>query len=66
MASAKNILNEAEMEIMILLSLGHKYEEMAEITDTPSGTIRSRIYNIRKKLVAHLKKEKLSPVGDLY
>lgn len=34
---------------------GYNYKEISEMTDTPVGTIKSRIYKIKKK-IAHLKK----------
>jgi RNA polymerase sigma-70 factor (ECF subfamily) len=34
---------------------GYKYEEIAEIMDIPLGTVKSRIFLARKKMMAKLK-----------
>lgn len=43
--------SEKSAKSIILYSQGYKYEEISEIMNEPIGTIKSRIFNMRKKLI---------------
>ena len=47
----------AEKRIIILLALGHKLEDVAQILSIPVGTAKSRLYYARKSLALLLKKD---------
>ena len=36
---------------------GLSYEEISKITDTPIGTVRSRIFRARESILEHINKE---------
>jgi RNA polymerase sigma-70 factor (ECF subfamily) len=39
---------------------GYKYEEIAEILDIPLGTVKSRIFLARKKMMAKLQNQRFA------
>lgn len=48
-----------ERQVLILMCEGYMYEEMAEIIKIPTGTVRSRIHKMRKKMKERIRKNKL-------
>ncbi len=65
MEYAKNSMTEKENLIIEMLASGYKYHEMAEAIGLPEGTVKSKIFHIRKKLEEFLSNNEIS-VKDLY
>lgn len=65
MEYAKNSMTEKENLIIEMLASGYKYHEMAEATGLLEGTVKSKIFHIRKKLEEFLADNAIS-VKDLY
>ncbi len=50
-----NTVEKTYVETFMMYYNGYKYEEIAEIMDIPLGTVKSRIFLARKKMVEKLK-----------
>jgi len=45
---------EQRLALELAYNMGHSIEEIAEITDSPVGTVKARMFHAREKLRQHL------------
>lgn len=50
----KSIARPADFRIFMAYVNGYTYEQISEILEIPFGTVKSRIYFFRKRLINHL------------
>lgn len=50
----KGLLSDTDFKVIMAFANGYHYFQISEILDVPIGTVKSKIFNIRQRLIEHM------------